>query len=96
MRRADVVARIQAHKHELRRFNVKGLSLFGSVARDEAGADSDVDVVAEFDGPRGLREYMGLVFFLEELLGVHVDVITQHGNPPRLQERVDRDAYRVA
>jgi predicted nucleotidyltransferase len=52
MRRADVIAEISAHREELvRRFAVRSLSLFGSVARDEARPGSDIDVLVEFEGP---------------------------------------------
>ena len=53
MRRAEVIAVISAHREEMaRRFGVRSLSLFGSVARDEARPDSDDDLVVEFEGPR--------------------------------------------
>ncbi|MBI2939097.1 MAG: metallopeptidase family protein, partial [Chloroflexi bacterium] len=55
-------------------FGVKSLALFGSVARDEAGPESDVDVLVEFDGPPTFDQYIGLKLYLEDLLGAHVDL----------------------
>ena len=55
MRRDDVIRLLHEHKAEIDAFGVKSLSLFGSVARDEAGPESDVDVLVEFDGPLAYR-----------------------------------------
>jgi predicted nucleotidyltransferase len=52
------------------------LALFGSVARDQASEDSDVDILVTFDGPATSAYYFGLQFYLEDLLGRPVDLIT--------------------
>ena len=97
MRRADVIARISAQREELiRLFGVRSLSLFGSVARDEGRHDSDVDVLVDFDGPTTFDGHMGLLVFLEDLLGCRVDVVTTKGLKPRLRPLIDRDLVRVA
>jgi predicted nucleotidyltransferase len=97
MRRADVLALVGARRDELvQRFGVRSLSLFGSVARDEAGPDSDVDVLVEFDGPTTFDRHMGLLIFLEDLLGCRVDVLTATGIKPRLRPLIDPDLVRVA
>jgi len=97
MRRAEVIAMISAHREEIaRRFDVRSLSLFGSVARDEARPDSDVDLVVEFEGPTTFDAHMGLLVFLEDLLGCRVDVVTAKGLKPRLRPLIDQDLVRVA
>ena len=97
MRRADVIALLSAHRDEMvRRFGVRSLSLFGSMARDEARPDSDVDVLVEFDGPTTFDGHMGLLIFLEDLLGRRVDVVTAKGIKPRLRPLIDQDLVRVA
>lgn len=97
MQRADAIARIAAHRAEItERFGVRTLSLFGSVARDEAGPDSDVDVVVEFDGPTTFDCHLGLLVFLEDLLGRRVDVVTMQGINARLRPRIEQDLVRVA
>ncbi len=97
MRRADVIAAISVHREDIaRRFGVRSLSLFGSVARDEARPDSDVDLVVEFEGPTTFDGHMGLVVFLEDLLGRRLDVVTAKGLKPRLRPLIDQDLVRVA
>ena len=97
MRRAEVIAAISAHREDIaRRFGVRSLSLFGSVARDEARPDSDIDLVVEFEGPTTFDAHMGLLVFLEDLLGRRVDVVTAKGLKPRLRPLIDQDLVRVA
>lgn len=97
MRRAEAIAAISAHREDIaRRFGVRSLSLFGSVARDEAGPNSDVDLVVEFEGPTTFDAHMGLLVFLEDLLGCRVDVVTAKGLKPRLHPLIEQDLVRVA
>lgn len=65
-------------------FGVKSLALFGSVARDEAGPQSDVDILVEFVGRATFDRYANLLFFLEEILGCKVDLATDKAIRPRL------------
>ena len=58
MRREQAIAILTANQEEIKKFRVKYLSLFGSVARDEAGADSNVDLLVEFETPVGLFTFM--------------------------------------
>ncbi len=76
MRQHEAIERLAAHKAQLSSLGVKSLALFGSVARDEASADSDVDMLVEFEGPATFAQYMDLKFFLEDLLGCPVDLVT--------------------
>jgi len=97
MRRVEVIALVSARRDEIvQRFGVRSLSLFGSVARDEARPDSDVDVLVEFEGPTTFDRHMGLLVFLEDLLGRRVDVLTATGIKPRLRPLIDQDLVRVA
>ena len=97
MRRAEVLELLTARRDEIvRRFGVRSLSLFGSMARDEARPDSDVDVLVEFDGPTTFDGHMGLLVYLEDLLGCRVDVVTAKGLKPRLRPLIDQDLVRVA
>lgn len=77
-------------------FGVRSLALFGSVARDEARPDSDVDVLVEFEGPTTFDGHMGLLVFLEDLLGCRVDVVTPNGLRPGRREAIAQDLVRVA
>ena len=97
MRRADVLELLITRRDEIiQRFGVRSLSLFGSMARDEARPDSDVDVLVEFDGPTTFDGHMGLLVYLEDLLGRRVDVVTAKGLKPRLRPLIDQDLVRVA
>ena len=77
MDRAETLALLSEHKPELqRRFGVVQLALFGSRARAQARADSDTDVLVGFDGPATSARYFGVQFYLEDLLGCAVDLVT--------------------
>lgn len=96
MRREDVLRILGAHRAEIETFGVRSLAIFGSVARDEAGPESDVDVLVEFGRPPSFDQYMGLKIFLEDLLGAAVDLATVKSLKPRVRPRIEREAIRVA
>ena len=97
MRRDDVLKALEEHRNDVcARFGVRSLRLFGSVARDEAAEDSDVDILVGFSEPPTFRGYMDLRIFLEDLLGVKVDLITETGLRERVRPYVEKDAIRVA
>ena len=77
-------------------FGVRSISLFGSVARDQAGPGSDLDVLVEFEAQATFDRYMGLKFLLEDTLGVKVDLVTRAALRPILRERVLAEAILVA
>ena len=75
MKRDEALMILTEHREELEEFGAERLALFGSVARDEAGPGSDVDLLVEFDGRSiGLFEFAGLQHRLKELLGRKVDL----------------------
>lgn len=78
------------------RFGARQLSVFGSAARDELSEDSDIDVLVEFDGLPTFDNYMGLKFFLQDLLKRRVDLVTRDSIKPRMREIIERDLIRVA
>ena len=78
------------------RFAVSRLGIFGSVSRGEAGLDSDVDVLVEFEGPATLDGFMGLKAELEQLLGSRVDLATPRSLRPSLRTLIERDLRFVA
>lgn len=96
MDRETVIETLRAHGAEIERFGVRSLSVFGSVARDEAGPQSDVDVLADFGGPPTFDAYMDLKLYLEDLLGARVDLATPGGLRDRIRPTVQREAIRVA
>ncbi|HEX5010004.1 MAG TPA: nucleotidyltransferase family protein [Planctomycetota bacterium] len=97
MRRQDVLQRLSASVGDMRgRFGVRNLQVFGSVARDEAGPQSDVDVLVAFDGPATFDRYFGLKFFLEDLLGSPVDLVSEKALRPELRGAVLGEAILVS
>ena len=77
------------------RFGVKGIALFGSTARDTARADSDIDVLISFNGPATSERYFEVQFFLEDLLGRPVDLVTEKALRPELRPFIEREAIHV-
>ena len=88
-----VIATLRAHEAELRRAGIRHLSLFGSVARGDAGASSDVDLAAELDPEAhiGLFGLGALERRLAELVGRQVDLLAEPVEKPRLRANIDRD-----
>lgn len=95
MKRDEVLAILSRHQDEIAAFGLRRLALFGSVARDEAGPDSDVDVLVEFNGEPTFRRYAGLYDCLESLFSCSVDLVTQDSVRPVLRPYIEEDAYDV-
>lgn len=96
MTSTTVIATLRAHRDALARLYVGRLSLFGSHARGSARSDSDVDLVVAFDGAATFDRYMDLKFYLEDLLGCKVDLVTEAAIRPEMREQILREALRVA
>lgn len=79
-----------------REFGVSSILLFGSFARDEAGPESDVDLLVEFDRPVGLLALATLRRTLSERLGRPVDVGTVGSLRPRARAAALAEAVRIA
>lgn len=95
MKRHRALELLTRSKPELQaRFGVTRLALFGSTARDAGTRDSDVDILVSFDGPATSKRYFGVQFYLEDLLGCPVDLVTEKALRSELrpyieQERID-------
>jgi predicted nucleotidyltransferase len=96
MTRDEALRILRADPATLRELGVETLSLFGSVARDEAGPASDVDLLVEFDGPATFNGYMELLEYLETLLGASVDLVTTGGLRQGVRPYIEREMIRVA
>jgi uncharacterized protein len=96
MDRSTALQLLKAHKAMLaERFGVVRLTLFGSTARDSARPDSDVDVLVGFDGPATPDAFFGVQFYLEDLFGCEVDLVTERALRPQLKPYVERDAITI-
>lgn len=85
----------QKKAHLAREFEVADLPLFGSLARDEAGEGSDVDILVKFDGPATSKRYFGVQFYLEDLLGCPIDLVTDKALRPELRPHIESEAVHV-
>ena len=94
--RDELIALLRSRTPDLRRFGVRSLALFGSLARNEAHAASDVDLLVEFDAGPTFDRFMDLKLFLEDLLSRRVDLVTRAALRPRMRPLIEREAVRVA
>jgi len=97
MKSRDEVVRIlvELKPYLQQRYKVRGLSLFGSVGRGEHKETSDVDVLVEFNEDADLFDLSGLGLFLEEKLGLTVDVVPRKALREELRDEVQSQAVPV-
>lgn len=96
MNRQRALTLLAQSKPELQnRFGVTRLALFGSTARDTANANSDVDILVAFDGPATSQRYFGVQFYLEDLLGCPVDLVTEKALRPELRPYIEKERVYV-
>jgi hypothetical protein len=97
MNRQRALDLLSRSKPELQaRFGVTRLALFGSTARDTASSgSSDVDVLVAFDGPATSKRYFGVQFYLEDLLGCPVDLVTEKALRPELRPYIEQERINV-
>jgi predicted nucleotidyltransferase len=96
MDRSQVVSLLRAHQTELHGVGVSRLYLFGSVAREQARPDSDVDLFFDTDNPKfSLIELVDLRERVNAILGVNSDVMTRGSLHPLLRRQIEAEALRV-
>jgi predicted nucleotidyltransferase len=92
MRRDELITKLQAQRPLLKRYRVKRLRVFGSVARDEATAKSDVDLIVDYEVKPGLLDFIALKQDLSEALGVEVDLATPESLRPEFKDDILAEA----
>lgn len=95
MKKEEVLRKLAGDRDRLRAMGVRSLALFGSVARDEARPDSDVDLLIEVEPPLGLLGLVRIQHHLEDVLGARVDIVTREGLHPALRQRILAEAQDV-
>ena len=97
MKRSDAIRKLKQHANAVKSMGVTGLYLFGSTARNEAQASSDLDVFIDYDPARrfSLLDLVGIKQLLEEELAVEVDVTTRNSLHPMLRNDIEQSAVRV-
>ncbi len=88
--REEILSRLEQNREALKRFGVRRLGLFGSSARGEATADSDLDFVVEFT-EKSFDAYMDLKTYLESLFGCRIDLVLSDTIKPRLRPIIQRE-----
>ncbi|MDD3925224.1 MAG: nucleotidyltransferase family protein [bacterium] len=88
MTREEVIRQLVKHRTDLESFGVKSLALFGSVARGEEDAESDIDMLVEFSRPVGFFTFLDVKEYLENLLGKEVDLVTYDALKRQLRQRI--------
>lgn len=96
MRRDEAISRLRANADRLRSFGVRHVAIFGSTARDEAGAASDVDLLVDHEPARfGLIELAGLTRVASEILQAPADVALREGLRPAMRADIEAEALDV-
>jgi hypothetical protein len=97
LRRDQTLQQLSAMLPELRaRFDVRELGIFGSVARDEATLQSDLDVIVDFNSSATFMNFMRLREYLETAFGSRVDLLTYGALQDRLRSQIETEVLRVA
>jgi len=92
----QVRARLASLADQQAALGVKSIFLFGSAARGEARADSDLDFLVEFEGPATFDRYMGLMELLEGEFQTRIDLVTVRALKPLLRDTILGEAIKVA
>ncbi len=97
MRRDEAIEALKQQADALKALGATSLFLFGSVARDEAGPSSDLDLFVDYDATKkfSLFDLAGIKVFLEDALDLEVDVTTRDSLHPKLKERIEQSALQV-
>ena len=96
MERDEVIAQLRRHEADLKRLGVEHLYLFGSIARGDATADSDVDLFFDYEkGKLGLFELMDVKAFASSILGRTTDIMTRDSLQKTLRQSIEATALRV-
>jgi len=95
MNKQEALRCLTRDQKELEQYNVKSLSLFGSVARGEEMESSDVDILVSFGKPIGLFTFIELKEHLEEILGINVDLVTEQALHPHLHDKIIEESIHV-
>jgi len=94
MRRQDILKVLDENRSEISsRFGVASLSLFGSVARDEASDDSDIDILVTFVNTPGIFGFLELKGYLESLFQCPVDLVTKNALKKQFREQILQEAF---
>lgn len=97
MRKCDAIRRLREHTDAIKAIGATSMYLFGSTARDEAGAASDLDLFIDYDRDSRFSaiELLRIKHYLSDALGIEADVTTRDGLHPLLRDQIVASAERV-
>jgi predicted nucleotidyltransferase len=96
MKKEEILNILQSHMKEFQRFGVTRIGLFGSFVRDQQEEDSDVDILVEFlPAEKTFRNYVALIYLLEDLLRREVELVTPESISPYLKPYVSSEVKYV-
>ncbi|HBL13431.1 MAG TPA: DNA polymerase subunit beta [Cyanobacteria bacterium UBA11162] len=95
MEREEVVKILAQDQNILKNLGVRSLSLFGSVARNQARSDSDVDFLVDIEPPLTFDRYMDIKLYLEDRLGKRVDLVSWRSLKPQIRALVESELIHV-
>jgi len=88
-RKEEVLSILEQNKDEIKRFGARRLGLFGSFVRGDQNFESDIDLLVEFEpGKKSYDNFIQLSFFLEELLGCRVELVTPESLSPYMRPHI--------
>ena len=92
MNKKEIFTVIKNHKDKIKEFGIIKIGLFGSCARDEQNAQSDIDLLAIFHkGKKTYKNFIHLCFYLDSLFGQKVDLLTPEGISPYIKPYIDKE-----
>jgi uncharacterized protein len=96
MNRAEAISRLRQHEADLKRLGVEHLFMFGSMSRDEARDDSDIDLFFDYEkGKLGLFELMDIKEYAASIMGRKTDIMTRDSLHKALRRQIEDTAVRV-
>ena len=92
MKKEEILKKIRENRDKIRSFGVKKIGIFGSFVRGEEKEGSDIDIIVEFEeGKKNFDNFINLAFFLEELLGRNVNLLTSESISPYIKPYIESE-----
>ena len=92
MNKEEILKMIRENKGKIKEFGVKRIGIFGSFVKDTATEKSDIDIIVEFEeGKKNFENFINLAFFLEEILGRKIDLLTPESISPYIKPYIEKE-----